>query len=325
MTTNQTQVDFFNYNPEEVEAPNRESRFLTKVPEESKAIICKIVPNPRYANGKSWYHPIRQFVYVAGPNPEKDKRTKACMSFFDERSPENDAYWTYKKEFSALKRLGKGNSVEAKKLEDLSKTFQPKDGGWILFVEPNSPTIRALKLPISAIHCLTGKDATEYKPAIPSLIKAMASDGLSPFDIRKNKPKLGWIRIYKTGEGLATRYVVEAVKHEVLLEDKGKKFKASDYTELDVHEKFLTGQVTLEDFPDVVEYERKHAWTVAECDEYTKSLGTVVPERFLKKSNEGRVDETDENDQSKTVNSLAALDSLLPSAPKAVSSDEIPF
>lgn len=324
-------VNIPDFDPFNLETPGKDSRFVLKIPGPEKPLICKILPDPRYGNGKSWYRPHRQFPFMIGPNPDTDTRQKTCMSFFGGSSPENDAYWEYKKKFAELKKLGKGNSIEATKLEALTKKFNPKDGGWLLIIEPESSVVKAVRVGISVLQFLTGKEATDTKPAIPSLIKKMAADGVSPFDVRQSKPKRGWIKIYKTGTGLATRYFVEPVEVDVPFEQNGRKLMAKDYAELNVHEKILGNQLTMADLPDVLDFEKKFAWTPDECQTFVNSLGTEVPERFRKKRPaEGRTDETDEAQGETKVNSIDSLPSLpgaslgdLATAP--ISPIEIPF
>ena len=321
----------FGFDPHALEAPGNDSRFVLKIPGPDRPLVCKVLPDPGYGNGRSWYRPLKQFSHMVGPDPEKDIRQHVCQSFFGLSSPENDAYWEYKKAASELKKQGKGNSSECAKLEALTKKFQPKNGGWLLIIEPESPVIKAVRVPISVLDLLNGKEKTEYKPAIPSLIKQMAADGVSPFDIVQQRPKQGWIKIYKTGEGLATRYAVEAAKVDLEVEQNGRKFRASDYQELNVHAKILSGELTRADIPDVVGFERKFAFTAEESATYTQSHGTVVPERFRKtKRPEGRQDETDDAPAGySVVASLAELPLMTASggteAKAVVLSDEIPF
>lgn len=332
----------FGFDPHALEAPGNDSRFVLKIPGPDRPLICKILPDPGYGSGKSWYRPLKQFSHMVGPNPDTDTRQHVCQSFFGLSSPENDAYWEYKKAAADLKKQGKGNSIEYSKLEALTKKFQPKNGGWLLIIEPESPVIKAVRVPVSVLDLLNGKEKTEYKPAIPSLIKQMAADGVSPFDIVQQKPKQGWIKIYKTGEGLATRYFVEAVTVNLTVEKDGRKFSATDYQELNVHAKILAGELTRADLPDVVNFEKKFAFTPEESATYVKSQGTAVPQRFLKAAQpaNGRKDETDEAQRPgaavpTTVASLADLPAMPVSAPaasgggaeiKAVTNlDEIPF
>jgi len=325
---NATAGNIFSFDPFALETPGKDSRYITKVPGEEKPLICKILPDPTYANGKSWFRPIKSFGFLTGPNPDTDMRMKVCMSFFGEHSPENDAHWEYKKQLSELKKAGKGNSTDAAKLKLMADKLYPKEGGWLFFIEPESPTIKALRVPASVLHILNGKEASDTRPAIPSLIKGMAADGVSPFDVGQQKPKLGWLKIWKTGAGMATRYHVAAVQEEKVVEVSGKKYSSRDYVEMNVHEKILKREITMADLPNVVDFERKFAWTHAECLAYVESACTKVPERFLKtgKKPEGRVDETDEAAPTATVASLDAL----PKAPNltvtaVVDSDDIPF
>jgi hypothetical protein len=323
--------DFLNFDPNALETPGRDSRFILKVPGPDKPLICKIIPDPRYANGKSWYRPLKQFPFMVGPNKDTDTRQKTCMSFFGEESPENNAYWEYKKQLSVLKKAGKGNSIEATKLDVMVQKFYPKEGAWLLIIEPESPVIKAVKVPQSVLQFLTGKDATDTKPAVPSLIKALAADGVSPFDVRQSKPTLGWIKIFKTGQGLATRYHVVPAQREIEVEHQGRKIKATEYQPLNVHEKITTpGQLTIADLPDVVDFERKFAWTLEECETFVKSNATVVPDRFLKRNRqpEGRVDETDEHQGAAALQVLDSLDAVpLPGSavPTIANLDDIPF
>jgi hypothetical protein len=328
MTEFNTNVAIADFDPFELTAGGKtDSKFITKIPSgQDKAIVCKIIPDPNYNGGKAWYRPLRQFQYQIGPNKDKDTRTKTCLSFFEEgaSSPENDAFWENRKALAELKKRGQGESIEGKKLEALVAKLQSRNGGYLLIVEPDSPTIKALKVSTSVLDILNGKDATQYKPALPSLLKTMALDGRSPFDIRRNHPKEGWVRIYKTGEGLATRYFVEPVQYEEIVEQNGKKFKSTNYSQLTVHEKILSGQVTMSDIPDVVAFEKKNAWTREECDAFVTSGCVTVPERFLRKP-DGRMDETNEEPRNSLASlaDLPLLENIV--VTESVSTEDIPF
>jgi hypothetical protein len=319
-----------NFDPNTVETPGRDSSFITQVPGADRPLIIKIVPDPRYEGGRKAYRPARFIKYLAGPNPETDTREHICGSFFGKPSPENNAYWEYKNKLKALKAAGQGNSVDAQKLEAQLKLLKQSDKGWLLVIEPNSPKIKAVRVPQSVLDYINGREADANRPAVPNVIKKMANDGYSPFDIGQKTPKLGWLKLYKVGEKMATRYFLEPATTEVEIENNGKKYKATDYAEFDVHEKILKGDVEMSDIPDVVEFEKKYAWTTEESEEYVRSACTVVPERARKKTNqEGRKDETDEAVAATAAGGVPPVATMgLPQAAevtKVASLDDIPF
>ena len=67
--------------------------------------------------------------------------------------------------------------------------------------------IKALAVGPAVFNRIFGKDAKDNRPAIPSLFKEMSAKGLNPFlDKDPEVNKIGWVKLYKTGEGMATEY-----------------------------------------------------------------------------------------------------------------------
>jgi len=274
--------------PFNVQPPGRESRFVFAIPTEDKAIVCKLLFDPR---GKQSYIPVDYYNHQIGPNKETDTRShpsRKSLGLGD--SPENDAYWDYAKQLSVLRKEGKGETPEAKKLEKLKDMFYARQKGWLYFVTPGSATIYALKITKAVINSLFGKDATQYRPEVKSILKEMGSNNMSPYDISS---KVGWLKLYKTGQKLATEYHVEVAETTIQVDHNGRKIPAKQPFEADVHEKIKNSDVTLDDFPDPVKFEIEQCWSLEESQAFVDSAGTVVPERCLKK-NQGKFDETQE-------------------------------
>jgi hypothetical protein len=282
-------IDFYNnYNPDDAQDPKSQSNITFAIPDETRPLIFKILPDFRYGNGKSWYRPLRSFTFQAGPS-EKDKRKRPCLTFFGETvSPELEYYKKLKQESDAMNKLGQGNSAEAVVLKSKLAIFKPSDMAYILYIEPGSPEIKAMKVSVSVINCIKGREANQYSPAIPSLIKSMAADGVSPFDIFSPKAEVGWVKLWKTGEGLGTRYHVAVDEKTLEIEQNGKKYYSKEMTTHKVHEKIAQRKFVEADFPDVLAFEERNRWTPTELERFIESEGTQVPERFLKKEFHGQ-------------------------------------
>jgi hypothetical protein len=132
-----------------------------------------------------------------------------------------------------------------------------------------------------------GKKADNFnKDGIPSLLEAMKSKGVSPFDLTNSK---GWVKLYITGSGINTEYHIEPAQVEKEDETKdGRKIKYMDDFVGEVHPHILSDEVDLSEIPNVVEFEKKFAFTVEESLTFVKEEGTLagVPEKFRKKGNQ---------------------------------------
>jgi hypothetical protein len=281
--SNEEKVDIYDgNNPDNVQRPGRESRLIFEIPGPDKPLVCKCLFDPR---GKQSFIPIAYFPHLLGPNPETDTRYHPSRKSLDlGDSPENDRYWELAHELKRLREAGRKESAEYQRLSELKKTFNSKDKGWLFIVEPNSATIRAVKIGAAIINRLFGKEKTYHRPEVKSIIKEMKTKGLSPYDMRNNE---GWIKIYKTGAKLATEYFVELVDHEIQVEHGGKTIPTRVPTELQVHEKIQASDLVLSDFPDPVKFECESVWTLEESQAFVESEGKEIPERCFKKKGDG--------------------------------------
>jgi len=272
-----------NFDPFDVPKAGRDVRFIVKIPGPEKPMIVKFLRDPR---GKQAYVPVDYYKHKIGPD-KKDVRFHPCLrSISGSRSPEAEKYYEIRDKLNAL---GKGAAqADVDKLKAELFTFYPSSKGWFFIVEPASSTIKAVRLPKAVINRLFGKEESQYRPAIPALLKEMGQRNLSPYNLKSNE---GWVKIYKTGEGLGTTYTIEMATHETEGEVDGQKALITRPVVFEVHEKIVTSNVTMTDFPDPVDFEQRSAFTMEEAERFTETLGDVVPERFLKNSN---TDETDE-------------------------------
>lgn len=300
------------------------SKYIYRIPDEKSPLVVKFIVDPRSGTR---YVPMTYFKHKIGPN-ESDTRTHVSLSSINKsKAPENEFYWENKKKLSVLKKAGQGDSAEAKKLDTLVKTFAPKQGGYIYVCQPDSPEVRVLKLNQMMINEIFGRDANAYQKEVRGIMAEGRDTGVSPFFLDRLD---GWVKIWKTGTGLATEYKVAYVTSEVEEELKsGKKIKVTQMTEMSVHPKILDtfakkedavdGGLTMNDFPDVIEREAKWAWTEAESIRFVEGYGSIasVPDRVLPRS---KKDETDEPTQQADAASAQAAVTLTVEA-----SEDMPF
>ena len=290
------------------------SKFVTRIPGPEKPMVFKLLGDPR---SRQAYIPMEYYSHMIGPDPEKHVRQHPSLKSLGVTSsaPENDAYWEAVKKISSLRKSGENKTPdgekEERKQQALLKKYRAQERGWFFYYEPNSSEIRSVRLPKDVINQLFGKAATEHRPEVPSLLKELGKSNISPYDTQSN---IGWLTLYKTGEGLGTKYTVALASSVSEVELHGKKFKRDEPTEYAVSQKIKSSDVTLEDFPDPVAHEKQYAMTLEETVTFVNSQGTVVPERMLKKMN---------NDEALESEGSSAPGAGL-SAPSAAL-DEIPF
>lgn len=280
-----------------IEKPtNQRSPFVKKMPEK---MVFKLLGDPR---SKQHYIPMSYFKYYVGPDKTKDVRQRASLKDLGlaQSAPESEIFWECIKKMSALKKEGKtaDNSEEFKALKARKDKFASSDRGWFYVVQPGNPEITPMLFPKSVIDMLFGGErydkATNSRFQVPSLLKKIQQDGYSPYDVSKDTC---WLQLTKTGSGLGTRYSVEMVTEDQTIEYQGRQMKVQEPKSFPVHEKIKNGQVTYDDFPDPREFEKKYAFTEEETIAFIQSEGSVVPDRFLKRSREDSdVDQYDEDE-----------------------------
>jgi len=266
------------------------SNFIFQIPGPDKPLIVKFLGDPRT---RSRFVAMRYYPHSLGPLPT-DKRSHPSLRALGvlKDDPEFNVYQ------SCLKRAKEETDTDIQKaLRAKAELFKPKEGGWIHVIEPNSSEIKCLKIGKDVINQLFGRKAYGDKvPEIKSLLASWASEGYDVYNIENNE---GWVKIYKTGEGMSTRYVLELDQIEEMRVDEktGKKFKMTVVCSHEVHEKIRTSDVSLEDFPDPIALETKNAFTEEETIKFVESEGTLVPERFFKKKSSGSASTSNEEVQ----------------------------
>jgi hypothetical protein len=291
-----------------VEKPNGgKSPFVKKLPE---VLIFKLLGDPR---GKKHYIPMDYYKHMVGPNKDKDVRQRASLRDLGLASsaPENEIFWDCIKKMGALKKEGKNaeNSEEFRGLVAKKKLYQASNKGWFYLVTPGSPEITPYLFGKSIIDQLFGGEkydaTTRSNFVIPSLLKKLQQDGHSPYDITKDTC---WLKLTKTGSGLGTRYTLEMLTTDGVITHEGRQVKVVEPESKPVHEKIRNGQVTLDDFPDPIEFEKKFAFTEEETIAFIQSEGTVVPDRLLKKAREDSDMEQYEESEGNAAPQFAAAD-----------------
>lgn len=306
------------------------SKFIYKIPEENNPLICKFIVDPR--SGERFV-PMVYFKHKIGPS-DQDVRTHVSLASINRgKAPENEFYWENKKKLSVLKKAGKGDSEEARKLDALVKAFAPKNGGYMYITQPDNSDVKVLKLNTMLLNEIFGREKTDYYPEIRGVISEGRETGVSPYYLDRLD---GWVKIWKSGSGLNTRYFVQYHQIDTEVETKtGKKIKVKEMAEIQAHPKVLAtylgekeseqGFLSMDDFPDVVEREAKYAWTEAESNRFVEGFGSIssVPDRVLRRQQK---DETDEasapasgDPKKSSVNSAGTNDRVV------AQTDELPF
>lgn len=311
-------VDLFgtSVNLEKPEDNNGDKRLVLGVPAD-KELIVKFIADPRSpGSDRRAYVPLKYYNFKVGSS-DKDFRSRPSLQSLGvvDKDPETEIKWELVKMMSALTKSGE--SKESQKYKNIAakkKLFEPDELGWIYYIEPNSNVIKALKLKAALINQLFGKEANGDKyPAVPSLVKNMATKGMSPFDLSK---EFGWVKIYKTGKEMATRYFAEALKEVTTVLVDGMPEEKTTYPRLPIHEDFKTGMVALDSFPDPIEFEKTQAFSVDETVEFINSDGVVFPERYAAKRKR--------NNDAETPVDLSSVANQYPqSSPSSL--DDIPF
>lgn len=278
---NLNEVDVMNLGkPSEDDGKGGKNSNLTlKVPGPDNPLIIKLVPTLKGL----LYQPVEYYKYQVGPNPQTDSRSRpsAASLGLADKDIENEEFWKNVKELSALKKAGMTKEApQFKAIQQIVKMYEPSKGGWLYYYEPDSPTIKALKLNPSMINTLFGRKGEGQIKDIPSIVDAIHKRGMSPYKPSNTKC---WLKIYKTGEKLATEYHVElftTTEHD----SEGNETKKN--VERPVHAKFLDAKtvLTTEDYPDTLSFDQAQLFTDDETKEFIKTNGIVTPERFNRKA-----------------------------------------
>lgn len=299
--------------PTEIKRPGKDTKILSSVPGQEKPLICKLLSDPRSGSA---YVAMGYYGYQVGPDPKKHSRKRPSLASLKKLAadPEKEEFWAIHNKIKELKKTHNEKHPAVVALDTQKKLFSAQECGWFFFVEPNSDTIKCVKLPPDAINQLFGKEASAYKPAYVSILDTAAKKGQSPYDLTK---ETGWLKMYKTGEGLGTRYHITLDTAEVERKDAatGEMFTTPMARSHTIHTRLVTEGVDLSEYPNPLEFEARNAFTVDETNAFIASVGTAIPERFFPNNNGPREVEDGDEGISPATHEPAALASL----------DDIPF
>ena len=295
------------------EATETIQKVVTAIPTAEDPLILKFIYTPQ----RKSHVPLLSWRFKFGPNESDVAYRPDSMSLGASSSPERDMMNKIRMTMSTLKKEGKRDTEEYDKYLTLNKIFSPKEGGYVYFVKPDDANIYALRVGKAVLNRLFGKEATQYRPAIKSLNDELKRKGLCPYltgDPKKDTQ--GWIKVWKTGEGIGTEYHLEVDAYEDTIEVDGEMVTTTKSKKYSVHEKIAQGQITLADYPDALMYERDREWTPEESLKFVETKGSYVPERVLEKFQKSSPGGSSESLSSEMVD----LDKISPP-----NLDDIPF
>lgn len=255
---------------DQVTDPSKRSAIIKTLPGPESPLVFKIVPQMR--NGKrEGYWPVASHTHLVGdcdPNNRKNYRSHLCQKMFNKPCPECDVGYANLDKIKALEKEGKKGNPEWNRLTEANKFLLPAQKGWVFLVLPDSPEVRAFKLPKDMINKLWGKAATKWKAAVESLTIKMAASGNDPYNL---KSKTGWIRAYKVGEGMSTAYTVEEAStvQKVTLPD-GTSVQAPVPASFSVNERILLTKSS--ELPNLGKYEERNIWSPEDSAYFAKNL-----------------------------------------------------
>jgi hypothetical protein len=318
--------DLNNFDPFNVAIPTSEesaggSSLILKIPGPDSPLIVKLLPEP--TKGRA-YLPVNYYKYAVGPNAQTDSRSRPSRQSLglDEKDQEDKVKWEGIMAMSAMKKANPTtykNDPKFKAIQTLTKLFEAKEAGWAFVIEPEATTIKALKLNKSMINSLFGRKGEGQIKAIPSVVENLHKKGKSPYKIDHQDC---WLKIWKTGEGLATEYFIEHHAEVATKVIEGETIEYKKPITLKVNEKFLSGQLDAADYPDPIKFDLKQVFTPEETAEFIETQGNVFPERFGKSS--GGKNRDEQSDESRTTVSDNGSDSVF-NGHSQMSLDDIPF
>lgn len=322
-------TSIFYSNSSEISEPgNRTSDILFDFPTADKPLICKLLRDPFTGEScvKLDYH-----KHMVG-NTDKDTRRHVSRDSLGlGKSPETDYFWELISQLKELKDQGKKDTDEYKEVVRIKKFFTPSSRGYLYFVQPNSSKITALPVGPMVFNRLFGRKATDWAGAIPSLIKEMQAKNLTPYlDRDKTVNSKGWIKIWRTGEGLATQYHMElcTVPKEVVIEGETVTVHAPETLTLHSDLQAIADgekELDMSTFPDVRAFEKNQVWSLEESEALVAHDGSLAgtPERLLKTDAGTDVDSTSVNSTNYETNAVGS--SGFASKDAAPTMDDIPF
>lgn len=254
----------------------RKIKTLTK--SGGEPIIGKFMTFPQT---KQAYIPVFSHSFMVGTDPAKDIRSTFCLTSIGEKCPICDEYWALMKSRKQLKLAGKEGSVEYADVTNRIKSLRKKEGGIFQFISIDGTKIEPLYLNKQMIETIFGAEANEYfnRPATEGILKTMKEDGFDPFNLKSN---IGWIKLYKTGMAVQTKFFFDRHERTETHNIKGKPMNVKVSVEIDPPEFLKT--LKLADLPNVKELisEPSEMFSFDECVAYITN--GIIPERYIKKT-----------------------------------------
>lgn len=280
-----------NYNPDGVKAPVKDSD-QAKIGEENAPLICKLVVDPRRPNEA--YRKVLYHRYMVGPNPQKDGRFMLSPKVLQAKDPIADAYWDAHGKAKALKLANKEDSAEYRRLEQQKKVFGNHERYHLLVIPLNSTLPKVLTTVGMVVDGLFGREAWGDKAATKGLVSKMKDLKRNPFNLRN---KTGWLKIWKTGQGIETRYHVEEYTVETTMKDQetGDDVAVKRPFAAEVSPNIF--DLEIEQVPDLSKQDMDKSqmlWSFDECQAYVDSYGSTIPDRCKKQDRQQRAERDDE-------------------------------
>ena len=302
----------------EVSSPNQRTNINKALPGPDSPLIFKIVPQRRPSGKVEGYWAITAHTHLVGdgdPTNKKNYRSHLCQKTVGAKNcPECDKYYAIKETMYAMEKQGQKGSAAYLKADAQSKLIAPSQKGWLMVVLPGNPEVKAIRMPKDVLNKLWGKPATKFKPEVESLIKKMVAAGEDPYALKSSQ---GWIAAYKVGEGMGTQYAVAPATMTVAIDKRdasgnvvigpnGSPVKSNATFPLDatVHEAIHKTKTS--DLPQLVKFEERNVWTLAESTYYATNLRTPASQMNQKGGHEEDADPLDANGAPSSAGAPAA-------------------
>jgi hypothetical protein len=309
-TTMDLSQDFGNVSKPE-ESGKKDYRFISEIPGPDNPLIVKLLPNPY--NPKTGYIPMDYYTFKVGPN-DKDYRSRPSLQSLGmiDKDPEAEKKFEYVKQLSNFKKDGlTKDSPKWKAVKAAMSIYEAKSMGWVHIIEPGKAEIRCLKLRTAMIQTLFGREGGGNIKPIPSLLEALGKKGKSPYGITREDC---WLKIYKTGVGIATEYHIEPCQTNEMRVLDGVEVEVKAFQSFPVAASLKNAKLKPSDLPNPIEFEKKNAFTLEETQTFIESSGTIFPERFAARAKTN-------NDAEQTPVSTTAV----VTAETEYNMDDIPF
>jgi hypothetical protein len=272
------------YDPTQVSAPQHRSNQVGKIPDEASKMAVKLIPDlldpTRATTGiLRPYWAVTEHMHEIGVdgNGKAKLRSHACQKNLGFKTcPECDKYYELN---PLLKAVGEA-TIEGKQLKSKLERLNPRQKGWVYFVTPAAESIKALKLPKEIINQLWGKPKSQYREAVESLVNKMIKLGLNPYDL---KSPIGWMLLWKTGEGFSTRYFADIAQKQTPRMEEGR-CRGVDIA----YEEHVLSELVLKfpanELPDFRKMQFKNAFTPGESAAFAANP-MITPARILNGEN----------------------------------------